>query len=407
MTNVPLLPTGVKVSFPIALSLDANGSGVWISQRMPYMCILNVAAQILPQPGTTPMVPSSGTWRVYIQNSNVFPYQGFMGAGQGGVAQGGPWALDAGEMIIIHVQLGPANGTVQGTCSGIQNVPPTALPALANSGGFQVITVTGDISVSDGGLAGSIAQNMTQFLQLAPPTALPTATTTSIAVGAGTTNAYPDGCASWQVVVTGLQNTTGIGCRILWQKGDGLGNSLGYVQRDTSSAIKDRIICSGILDAPAMTFQITLPAGAPAGCMAYLYATALLIQDNFYDNGIYQANATGLGFYNCGMDGILTAVSNTIGGGQNQSYLLPTYRGPAQLGIQMSQAGHLALAERTYLSNQITSFTNIPVSSSGQQQQILPIFLAGMNNMIFTYNDNGTTNNTFFMEVRAFKDLLD
>jgi hypothetical protein len=309
----------------------------------------------------------------------------------------------AGTSVIAQL-VGTGYQTFQEAIQHYQRSPnPQGIDATISGG---AVSITGDVPVSDGGLAGSVAQRLSQISVLATSN-LTSGAATTINTGTGTANLYPSNAASWQLVISGLQGSTS-SCRVVWTKEDALGNQLGYVQRDTAAAgTLDKIICSGILDAPITIFQITLEAGAPAGCTVTIYTSALMLQDNFFDSGIYENTSAQAGFFSPGYDGILTTVSNTIVASGNQTYALPTYRGPAQLGIEMTQTGHLTIQENTYLGGVVSNKMSIPVSSAGLAQQIFIVFLGGMSNNIITFNDDAGATNTFFLEVRAIKDLLD
>ena len=361
---------------------------------------------------TATLAAGTGTWVVEITRGQGATGT-LIGTGQGASIQQS-FILLPGEMVQASVSGATAGTGIIGSVMGTSGLPPMGLPPMYASGltTDQVnatisgpVGVTGTVGTTDAGLAGSIAQKLSQFVPLTTAN-LTSGATTTISIGDNTGNPYPQNAASWQLVVTGLGGVN-FGCRVSWDKQDGSGNDLGYTQRDSAQITMDKIIASGILDAPTMIFSITLPAGAPNGCIAYLYSTALLIQDNWYDSGIYENTSSQAGLFQPGYDGILATVSNVIGAGSSQTYQLPTYRGPVQFGIQLTQAGHCIVQEFTYLAAGVSANMNIPVSSSGLSQQIFTLFLAGMNNKIVVFNDDGGATNTVNMEMRAVKDLLD
>ena len=365
--------------------------------------------------GKEQTVPSTGHWAAIWVTAYAADSSGVWQTGE----PGHPYLQNAASAVMGPVVLQPGQPMVTQISGATANVDTTIEyrgwfsdvgdgSDLTGIIGTEItsgsITLPTPVPVSDGGLAGSVAQKLSQFSILATA-ALPSNTATVISTGVGTANPYPMNAASWQLVISGLQGTN-FGCRVTWQKQDGAGNTLGYDQRDSAVVTMDRIIGSGILDAPTMIFTITLPSGAPAGCTAILYTTALLIQDNWYDAGIYENASSQSGLFTPGPDGILATISNSINAGTSQSYQLPTYRGPCQLGIEFTQAGHAAIQENTYLGGGISGRTSIPVSTSGLAQQIFIVFVGAYSNVLNVFNDSAS-NATVIFEMRAIKDRLD
>jgi hypothetical protein len=316
-----------------------------------------------------------------------------------------PFILLSGEMVQVTVT-GATNGvgvigSVLGTQGwGLSNLPALTAVGFSNENVNATITAPNPYPVSDGGLAESTVALSTQFTQTYSEPLTPGSATT-FALGSGQTFPYPSGAAAWQLAITGLNTTHG--CRIQWQ---GITTGLSRF-RDTQQGVYGVIVASGIVDDIAMSWTVTLPSGAPSGCIAYLFMCGSnQVQDNFYDTAIYNASFN-LPAGTAGYDGALLRVSSTLGDGANATYAMPTYRGPVMIGISCTQALHPTLQESDYLGNLISNDMNLnAVSLSGAGRLNQQVYLPGMNNALVVFNDDSGSTNVFFAEVRATKDLL-
>lgn len=366
--------------------------------------------------GKEQTVPSTGHWAAIWVTAYATDTSGIWQTGEAGhpylqnaaSAVMGPVVLQPGQPMVTQISGATAgvDTTIEyrgwfsdvGDGSDLTGIIGTEITSGS-------ITLPTPVPVSDGGLAGSVAQHLSQF-SLVATAPLAVGATTTVQTGMNTANPYPQNAASWQVYINGLQGVAH-GCRLAWSSYDASGNPIGYRQRDSQSTITyDLIVGSGILDAPTMYFAVQLGPSVPTGCTISIYTTALIIQDNWYDAAIYE-NTVAAAAGSIGYDGILISYGATLGASASATYALPTYRGPAQLGVELTQAGHLAIVESSHTGSLISNYTNIPVSASGLSQQIFPIFLAGMSNSITVFNDDAGGNNSFFLEIRAIKDLLD
>jgi hypothetical protein len=346
----------------------------------------------------------------------------------------GPFNTQPADQITIQATGATASTSIQGTLWGYvsQVSDGSDLPvvsAIANSstteisGGSITADITGpveiinagsgpvDVAASDNGLAGSIVSAISIMEPYATPTfALTTGATTTIAIGqGGAQGIFPSQVGSWMLQIVGMGGswtTTPMGVRLWWQGQDGSGNMIYTRQRDSSQYIYGTITATGDVDAPLIEWQITLPTGAPTGCIARFFFSAAEIDDEFYDTAIYGPAFSDYQSNTIGMDGVLVSNSSTLAGGANATYAFPTYRGAVQYGVQMGQAGHGSFGERDYTGSVLRDNMNFPISSSGAGRQLYIAWIGGIGNTLTLFNDDSGASNTFFQEIRAIKNLV-
>lgn len=138
MSNIG--PTGqMRAFFPIGINLNASGNGVFISQRMPNVCILALAA--MSNGG------NEAVWTAFVSPTNNAPYVGYVGKTASIAVQGGPWVLGAGEFLIIQVSGGTPNDIISGSVFGVQGVNPAAIPAISAQGSLQPVSISGQVPI--------------------------------------------------------------------------------------------------------------------------------------------------------------------------------------------------------------------------------------------------------------------
>lgn len=406
MTQI-LPPVTGRVLAGFSGTLDANGnaqgSHILTCQRMPQVSIVSIVGQSIISP--------NAVWTLYISSSNTGGT--YIGSAVGGSMQGGPWVLLQNEMILVQINGGTPGDSITGSIIGIQGVDANHLPPITQSSLMTGVAVTGTISanvtggpvgVTDAGLASSLTKALSQLLPVASVT-LSAAGSVTAAIGAGSTTPYLAGATSWEAIITGGAGGTA-GVRLLTSFLDSNGNTMMQEQRDTAP-ITGSIIGSGLADTPGMSFQLTANSSAHFPMTLTIYQTASVLPDQWYDSAIYGPQYSGSGGALVGYDGVLWSVSGwTVAANSNQAFAMPTYRGPCLLGLQSSQAAHGLFQELDYTGAVLRNLNNFPISTSGAGQQNTVFWLPANRNQITLYNDNTSTGNSFYAELRAIKDSV-
>lgn len=384
MTALPISPTAFNGT------TDSNGNAT---------IQLNQAANITLQGYYAVM-------RILVNVASGIPtWKATMG---GSSATGGVVGSDLDYAIGSEVQLGPfyvaPNTTINVVCNGAATGTPingTAMGVYGSSPADVVAYLQATNSAAFVGAGEGYAANASQMVPLTS-LAVPTNSGASVEVGAQTPYPYPPGASSFYVEFEPTNiGTTSVQELVVFTNP---GISLSASRRRDSAVLFGNLVSTGLLETQQTTFHFLTNGGSGT---FFIFATGQILEDQFFDTAIYNTRVTGPNGagYNIGFDGLLGEVNGiNIGSSGDAIIKLPTYRGPAELGISSSASGfHCTLQVSDYQANVLDDLLFLGQATAAGGFFVQIPMIPGNNNSLVIFNQ--PTASVFNGALYAARDL--